>query len=98
MHEDLLPRARGRPGDRVGVRAGAVVARRARVASVPACGGAEGTYWEARLRVKVLGNLAGAPSILLGRVRRFLLVGLYCVAGSQIFQVRTRSPRCMRVW
>ena len=61
---------------------------------------AEGTYWEGEAPPsKVLGNLAGAPSILLGPASGvFLLVGLYCVASSQIFQVRTRSPRCMRVW
>ena len=55
---------------------------------------AEGTYWEGEAPPsKVLGNLAGAPSILLGPASGvFLLIGLYCVASSQIFQVRALSP------
>lgn len=47
----------------------------------------DSTYWEGDAPPsQVLGNLASAPSALLGPVSGiFLLVGLYCVAASQIF-------------
>mmetsp|Transcript_24217 Transcript_24217/g.72660 ORF Transcript_24217/g.72660 Transcript_24217/m.72660 type:complete len:126 (+) Transcript_24217:75-452(+) len=46
----------------------------------------EDTYWEGEAPPSyVLGNLAGAPSALLGPVSGiFLMVGLYCVSASQL--------------
>ena len=68
------PASRSLPSrDRVRVRAGAVVARRARVAAVPrARGGRRGLLLEGEAPPsKVLGDLASAPSILLGPASAF---------------------------
>mmetsp|Transcript_33616 Transcript_33616/g.103181 ORF Transcript_33616/g.103181 Transcript_33616/m.103181 type:complete len:126 (+) Transcript_33616:163-540(+) len=64
----------------------ALPTHRAAAKRAPAAMTMEDTYWEGEAPPSyVLGNLAGAPSALLGPVSGiFLIIGLYCVSASQL--------------